>query len=210
MTDGPDAPLPDQLAAARDHVAVLRELSAAITGVLVDAEMRKGDDAANEAYIQELEADNERLANQAAAVAIQGRQFAEEVAALTVEADALRKKLRKADGELVAVRQKEVEPLNKIIVRLKSEIATMKTAMDTADANVIAYRIPGDGIPDIVVRWLGGDMWAVTDGRNRYWSPSRGWTTGHGNRDIPHSRADALKYAQALMDAAHQKKRNPS
>lgn len=194
---------------APDHARVLRELSAAITTVLTDAQMRKDDDLATEAYIQELEADNERLANQAAAIAVQGQHFAEDVAALTVETDGLRKTLRKAEGALAAVRQKEVEPLNRIIVRLKAENAAMKAAMDTADANAIAYRFPGDGVPDIVVRWLGGAMWAVTDGRDRYWTPHRGWTTGHGNRDVPHSRSDALKYAQALMDAAHEKKRNP-
>lgn len=163
-----------------------------------------------EEYVKELEADNVRMTT--------GRTAAEErVKDLTTELRGVKKVLSAADKQLADIRKKEIDPLAEQVALLKAELAAMREAADTADANVIAYRFPVPGAPDIVVRWRGGAWWSVTDGRNHVWTVAHGWLPDTVELRAAHpeqvrfSRADALMHAQNLMEAARRKnpERNP-
>jgi seryl-tRNA synthetase len=193
--------------------ALLDAFCGAIDDVIAESDERYAQVQQKDQYIAALETDNAALTARADASDEQGKQFAQDIAALTAEVKTTQKALRKAEGAAEAVRTKEVKPLSDMVAKLKAEIKTMKAATDAAETNAIAYRIPGNGCPDIVVRWTGNDKWSVTDGTRRYWSTDRGWCADHGTHDRAHpestrfSRADALGHAQALMDEL--KKRNP-
>lgn len=160
-----------------------------------------------ERYVKELESENVQLT--------QGRVTAgEQIKDLTSELRATRKLLRAADIQLADVRKKEVDPLTRRVAQLSAELAMLREGAATAEANVIAYRFPGDGVPDIVVRWRGGEWWSVTDGGSRYWTMQTGWVSAahpHAKDHALFTRASALMHAQALMEAARKKntERNP-
>lgn len=158
-------------------------------------------------YVKALETENVQCAQARIAA---GEQIKE----LTADLRATRKLLRAADIQLADVRKKEVDPLTRRVAQLSAELATLREGAATAESNVIAYRFPGDGVPDIVVRWRGADRWSITDGMTRCWTAAHGWVM-EGPR-VPReltmfSRADALAHAQALMEAARKKntERNP-
>ena len=167
-----------------------------------------------EEYIRELEADTVRATQGQTAAEEQAKEFATANAALTLELRGTRKLLRAADLQLEQVRAKEVEPLAERVALLMAQLAALREGAATAETNVIAYRFPGDGTPDIVVRWRGGDRWSITDGMTRCWTVDKGWVLESPRLDpelTRFSRADALAHAQTLMEAAREKtkERNP-
>lgn len=161
-----------------------------------------------EEYTRELEADNVRVTQGRTAAEEHAKEFAAANAALELELKGVRKTLRAADIQLEQVRAKEVEPLTEQVAQLTAQMEALRETVSVTESNAIAYRLPGDGAPDIVVRWQGGEWWAVTNGVSRYWSTDRGWLDDHGAHTHRHpectrfTRADALTHAQTLMEAA--------
>lgn len=195
-----------------DARALLTGLADALDAVLAADETHRQRADEQDAYIRELEADNVRLTQAHTALVEQGKESAVDYAALATELKGANRLLRAAEKQLAEIRRKEVDPLAEQVVRLMAEMSVLRDAASTAESNAIAYRFPGDGAPDIVVRWRGGEWWSVTDGANRVWTVQQGWVDGRMHSrtappDARFSRADALMHAQVLAQAAREKTR---